>query len=89
MKTQDYIELLRSTIDLNKLIEIRTKFKSEFPEDFKKYMEILNEKRNNPWNGCLDCKFYQSGCTKDERPQPLRKTTDKAEYFCSSFQKKG
>lgn len=89
MSFKKFIDLLNYTNDLTKIIEIRTNFRKQFPEEFARYMKAMEQSNKGIiWSGCFDCKHFQSGCSKGLSPEPLRKTTDKSEYFCSHFQKR-
>jgi len=90
MKSQDYINQLLSEKDFSKVIRIRAKFRLEYPKEFEEYMKGLTNLDMQPWfSYCITCKNWVSNmCIKNLKPLPLRKMSDKQEYFCSSWEKR-
>ena len=90
MKPQDYIDQLLSEKDFSKIVQIRTRFKEEYPKEFEKYMEDFANIDKQPWiSFCMTCHNWQNNrCIKNLKPLPLRKMSDKQEYFCSSWERR-
>lgn len=87
MKPEDYINQLLLETDFSKIMQIRTKFRQDFPKDFEKYMNEFATTDKQPWESfCVTCKNWENNrCTKNLKPLPLRKRSDKQEYFCSEW----
>jgi len=88
MTPKYFIDILGSVSDLSEIIKIRIEFRKNFPKEFLEYMRNINQnKLVATWSGCLSCKHYiKSICSLNKTPQPLRKTTDKLEYYCPFLQ---
>lgn len=84
MTPEYFIDILNSVSDLSEIVKIRVEFKKNFPKEFLEYMEDINRNRSvATWSGCFRCKHYiKSNCSLGKIPQPLRRTTDKLEYYC-------
>ena len=90
MKPQDYINQLLLETDFNEIIQIRTRFQQEYPKEFEQYMLDFANIDKKPWvSFCMTCQNWQNNrCIKNLKPLPLRKMSDKQEYFCSSYKAK-
>lgn len=88
MTPKYFINMLGSVNDLSEIIKIRIEFRKNFPKEFLEYMgNIDHNKSTTTWSGCSRCKHYiKSNCSLNKTAQSLRKTTDKVELYCPSFQ---
>jgi len=72
-------------VDFDKMIEVREKFQSLFPEHFGEYLSHLDSLSwQITWPGCLECRYFNKQCSLGMTPTEPPGGSSKFDRYCVS-----